>query len=309
MAVFVSPAEGRVTSHWGPRERHPVTGARGFHRGIDIAPPVPGQTGVPVRAAYAGTVRTVVTGRPRGDRRPNPVTGTWNTGNCVIIDGPGGGSEYYGHLATVVVAPGDKVAVGQVLGTMGASGNVSGIHLHFECWDGRSQGGGLAGGNTRDPRIDFKRHGVTPGAAYIPPKNTPGALVPPKTNPTPLPERTWLDMVSITEFNKEASRHAENVVAQTTTNILNALPGIVWGYRGKNADRDAYAELRSTRRAVIEAQGERAGLLEAVRQVSGGGQIDLDAISRAAHEGARDAVDAALGGLEADVTLTINKEN
>ena len=195
MTVFVSPAEGRVTSEWGRRERHPVTGQRGFHRGIDIAPPIPGQTGVPVRAAYAGTVRTVVTGRPRGDRRPNPVTGTWNTGNCVIIDGAGGGSEFYGHLATVVVAPGDRVSAGTILGTMGASGNVSGIHLHFECWDGRTQGGGAAGGNTRNPRVDFKRHGVTPGAAYAPPKNTPSPL------PTPSPVQEDI-MASLSDLSR-----------------------------------------------------------------------------------------------------------
>lgn len=182
---FVSPAEGRVTSHWGPRERHPVTGLAGFHRGIDIAPPIPGQRGVPVYACYGGTVRAVRTGKRNGDRDPNPITGTWNTGNFVLIDGPGGGSEWYGHLDTIVVAPGDRVEPGTYLGTMGDSGNVTGVHLHLEMWNTRNQGGGSKGGNTRDPRIDFKAHGVTPGSAPVFPK----------TPTTPI-GKDWLDMAT-----------------------------------------------------------------------------------------------------------------
>lgn len=181
--AFVSPAQGRVTSEWGPRERHPVTGSRGFHRGIDIAPPTPGQRGVRVYACYAGTVRGVVTGRPNGDRRPNPWTGTWNTGNGVLIDGDGGGSEWYGHLDTIVVAPGQRVQAGDLLGTMGDSGNVSGVHLHLEMWNSRSSGGGSGAGNTRNPRIDFDRHGVRPGSAPVLPKNPTGPFPASPTSP------------------------------------------------------------------------------------------------------------------------------
>lgn len=239
--MFVSPAHGRVTSHWGPRERHPVTGVRGFHRGIDIAPPRPGQTGVPVFACYGGTVRATSTHQ---NRKGNPITGTWNSGSYVLIDGPGGGSEWYGHLATIDVRPGDRVRAGDRLGTMGAVGNVTGIHLHLEMWDGRHQGGGAKGGNTRDPRDDFKAHGVTPGSAPVLPKT-------PIKNPvTPL-ERTWPDM-SRQEFNEDASRHAENVVAQTTENILTAIPDLL-----RQSVATQNAALHNAFRREAQAAGEQ----------------------------------------------------
>lgn len=158
MAYFVAPVAGRISSDYGTRV-HPITGARGFHRGIDIAAP----QGTPVVAAYGGTVRQALTGRTHRDGRPNPVTGTWNTGNAVIIDGPGGGSELYGHLHTVDVRVGQTVKAGDRIGTVGQTGNVTGPHLHFETWNGRTQGGGVGAGNTRDPKVDFAKYGVTPG--------------------------------------------------------------------------------------------------------------------------------------------------
>ena len=212
---FVSPAEGRVTSHWGPRERHPVTGVRGFHRGIDIAPPVPGQRGCPVYACYGGTVRAVRTGRRNGDRTPNPITGTWNTGNYVLIDGPGGGSEWYGHLETIRVAPGDRVKAGDLLGTMGDSGNVSGVHLHLEMWNGRTQGGGLKGGNTRDPRIDFKRHGVTPGSRPVFPKAPVGPLPSPDKTPVTPIRTPWEELLAMFDSKKDFEDFIKKTVSST----------------------------------------------------------------------------------------------
>src|SRR5690625_1678939 len=143
---FVSPAEGRVTSPYGPRPPLP------YHYGIDIAPPIPGTKNWPVYAAYGGTVVAVNDGS-----RPNDITGTWNTGSYVKIDGPGGGSEWYGHLETIDVRAGDKVEAGDKLGTMGARGNVTGIHLHFETWDSHVR-------SPHNPMIDFNKHGVRPGS-------------------------------------------------------------------------------------------------------------------------------------------------
>lgn len=170
-AYFVNPAEGRVSSEWGPR-RHPITGARGHHRGIDIA----NKVGTEVRAAYGGTVRAVRTGVRPGDASPNGITGSWNTGNFVLVDGPGGGSEWYGHLHTVVVAPGDVVKAGDRLGTMGQSGNVTGPHLHFETWSGRT------GDTNHNPRVDFEKYGVVPGLGV------PAALVDPPRPAKPAPK-------------------------------------------------------------------------------------------------------------------------
>lgn len=145
--TFVSPAEGRVTSPYGARP--PLN----YHYGIDIAPPVPGTTGWPVYAAYGGRVRAAAVS---SDPQRNPVTGTWNTGSYLVIDG-NTGTEFYGHMETIDVRPGQLVQAGDCLGTMGARGNVTGIHLHFESWDAFHR-------SPHDPMIDFRRHGVQPGS-------------------------------------------------------------------------------------------------------------------------------------------------
>lgn len=163
---FVSPAAGRLTSAFGERI-HPKSKKRSFHRGIDIA----NAEGTPVFAAFGGTVRAVRTDSWPGDTRPNPITGTWNTGNFVVIDGPGGGSEWYGHPRKVFVRPGDVVRPGDWIAEMGQTGNVTGPHLHFECWGTRSHA------SNRNPKAVFDEFGVPVGAPPALPK--PGPLVVP----------------------------------------------------------------------------------------------------------------------------------
>ena len=50
----------------------------------------------------------------------------------VIIDHGGGLSSLYGHLDTVTIITGAYVAAGEVIGTVGSTGNATGPHLHFE---------------------------------------------------------------------------------------------------------------------------------------------------------------------------------
>jgi murein DD-endopeptidase MepM/ murein hydrolase activator NlpD len=88
------------------------------HRALDIAAP----TGAPVTAADRGVV----------------VRAGWNGqgyGNFVVIDHNIDFMTLYAHLDTILVAEGDVVAQGQVLGTVGTSGNSTGPHLHFELRD------------------------------------------------------------------------------------------------------------------------------------------------------------------------------
>jgi murein DD-endopeptidase MepM/ murein hydrolase activator NlpD len=85
-----------------------------WHSGIDLAAP----RGTRVMATLPG-VATVI----------NSVTGY---GLHVIIDHGGGLSSLYGHLDTVVVINGEAVAQGEIIGTVGSSGNATGPHLHFE---------------------------------------------------------------------------------------------------------------------------------------------------------------------------------
>jgi len=99
-----------------------------WHSGIDLA----AARGTPVMATLPGVVTVIVS--PTG------------YGLHVVIDHGGGLSSLYGHLDSVVVASGDVVAAGQMIGTVGSTGNATGPHLHFEI---------RRDGIAEDPRLDL----------------------------------------------------------------------------------------------------------------------------------------------------------
>ncbi|MER5886241.1 peptidoglycan DD-metalloendopeptidase family protein [Streptomyces sp. NPDC001941] len=103
-------AKGRVTAKY----RQPGGWAAGFHTGVDFGCP----TGTPVSAVGPGTVVVA------GDQ------GAY--GNCVILQMEDGRFTLYAHLSSVDVKAGQGVGGGQRLGLSGATGNVTGPHLHFE---------------------------------------------------------------------------------------------------------------------------------------------------------------------------------
>lgn len=111
------PADGPVTSPFG-RRVHPMTGERSFHRGIDLGAP----RGSPIRAAWGGVVAHV--GRSK----------SW--GRNVVVQS-GAFSVRYAHASAVVVAQGDVLARGDLLGKVGATGRTTGPHLHLEASRGR----------------------------------------------------------------------------------------------------------------------------------------------------------------------------
>jgi murein DD-endopeptidase MepM/ murein hydrolase activator NlpD len=86
-----------------------------FHSGIDI----PAATGTPVRAAGDGEV--VYAGWRDGG---------W--GNEVTIAHGHGVRAMYAHLSSVGVAVGQRVRAGDTIGLVGATGDATGPHLHFE---------------------------------------------------------------------------------------------------------------------------------------------------------------------------------
>lgn len=101
-------------------------GYKDTHRAVDL-----GRehiTGEPVIAHTAGKVVFCQTGH----KNNKGSTGNASYGNCVRIDHGYGIHTLYAHLDKVSVKNGDKVATGQVIGTMGNTGNSYGIHLHFE---------------------------------------------------------------------------------------------------------------------------------------------------------------------------------
>jgi len=109
---FVRPRPGRITSTYGSARvfNGEVTSR---HMGTDFA----GATGAPVRAANRGVVRIV-------DR-------FYYGGNVVYVDHGAGLTSAYLHLSKQLVAEGDTVERGQVIGRVGATGRVTGPHLHL----------------------------------------------------------------------------------------------------------------------------------------------------------------------------------
>ena len=83
------------------------------HLGVDFA----GDVGEPIRAANRGVVALV---------------GSFLlAGNMVYIDHGGGVVTGYFHMSKPLVAVGDTVARGQTIGLVGATGRVTGAHLHW----------------------------------------------------------------------------------------------------------------------------------------------------------------------------------
>ena len=55
-------------------------------------------------------------------------------GNVVEIDHGHGFKTRYGHMRDIQVSRGERVAIGQRIGSMGSTGRSTGTHLHYEVW-------------------------------------------------------------------------------------------------------------------------------------------------------------------------------
>lgn len=109
----ITPVKGILTSAFGVR-RDPFTGKRALHNGIDIVAPPRRE----VRATGAGIVSRA--GRMVG------------LGNAVFLSHGFDLTTRYGHLAKVLVEPGQRVERGDVIGLVGNTGRATGYHLHYE---------------------------------------------------------------------------------------------------------------------------------------------------------------------------------
>jgi murein DD-endopeptidase MepM/ murein hydrolase activator NlpD len=111
-----TPIDGaRLSSHFGKR-KHPVLGYVRNHPGTDFAAP----TGTPIYAAGDGIVE-------RASRY-----GSY--GNYIRIRHNGTYKTAYAHLSKYGrgIKKGKRVKQGQIIGYVGATGRVTGAHLHYE---------------------------------------------------------------------------------------------------------------------------------------------------------------------------------
>ena len=114
-APFANPVKAafRFTSKFGPR-RDPKTGGRRMHKGVDFAAP----NGTPLYATADGVV----------------THAGWSSGygRLVKIQHEFGIETRYAHMSKLRAKVGQRVSRGDRIGDIGASGRVTGVHLHYE---------------------------------------------------------------------------------------------------------------------------------------------------------------------------------
>jgi murein DD-endopeptidase MepM/ murein hydrolase activator NlpD len=111
----------------------------GYHTGVDFVVP----TGTTIKSIAAGTV----------------VSAGWGGayGNQVVIQHADGKYSQYAHMSSLSVSAGQTVTAGQHIGLSGATGNVTGPHLHFEIRTTPDYGSDV------DPVAYLRSHGVAVG--------------------------------------------------------------------------------------------------------------------------------------------------
>jgi len=141
MRVFAQPVEGAQLSSVFGRRRHPVYGDVRMHTGVDFA----AARGTPVHATAPGRIAYV----------------GWRSGYGRTVEIVHGSDTVtrYAHLSAVPegLAAGQRVAAGDVIGNVGATGTATGPNLHYEV---------LMDGRPTDPLSDDWLAGAAQTAAH-----------------------------------------------------------------------------------------------------------------------------------------------
>lgn len=166
---FIRPVDSNATNFGlfyypfgsdGPEDENPWR----VHNAIDMPNPV-GET---VRAAGSGTVVWAADGLRVDD---GVFQNTLSYGNVIVIQHDFGYRgqpifTLYAHLSAALVQRGQVVSAGDVIGLVGATGRVSGPHVHFEVRMGEN-----SGANTYNPvlwMVPYVGHGVIAGRVIGP---------------------------------------------------------------------------------------------------------------------------------------------
>ncbi|MER7055172.1 MULTISPECIES: M23 family metallopeptidase [unclassified Streptomyces] len=122
----ISSSFGQAGAYW----------SSGYHTGLDFAAP----TGTLLKAVHSGTITSA------------GYEGSYGYKTVLTLDD--GTEIWYAHQSSINVSVGQKVTTGDVIGRVGATGNVTGAHLHMEVHT--SDGGGI------DPMAWLQSKGLTP---------------------------------------------------------------------------------------------------------------------------------------------------
>ena len=110
---FILPVDGRLSGVFGS-QRFLNSKPRRPHFGIDIAQ----KEGSPILVPSSGIVKLV-------------DSGMFFTGNTIIVDHGLGLISIFAHLKDIYVEEGQKVTIGQQIGSVGKTGRATGPHLHW----------------------------------------------------------------------------------------------------------------------------------------------------------------------------------
>ncbi|MEU1849106.1 M23 family metallopeptidase [Streptomyces sp. NPDC019990] len=125
-AYTITSSFGQAGAYW----------SSGYHTGLDFAAP----TGTPIKAVHSGTI----------------TEAGWNGsyGYKTVLTLDDGTEIWYAHQSSIGVSVGQKVSTGDVIGRVGATGNVTGAHLHLEVH--------IDGSGSIDPMAWLRGKGLNP---------------------------------------------------------------------------------------------------------------------------------------------------
>lgn len=248
------PADNRrvnLSGTFGPRKPIKLTNggySGSFHYAVDLAPETPGYA-EPVYAVGAGTIHSV---------------GKKSDAGIFVILRTGGRLWRYCHLSSLAVRAGDRVADGAMLGRMGATGNVTGVHLHLECYPGEQL-------SSRIDPLPLIWHEWNPalGKGSAP-------VNPPVITPTPAPPAKTAEQIEEEELMSAASTIIDAVKAHVTAEVKTLTSRMrrearpILRYVSVGADGKQYTRDTSPLAALVHPSG---GFIYPLLEPNRAGQI------------------------------------